>query len=272
MGYVAIGALPPLPTWTNAGAGLYQARLKSRGVSVNLDSYKRLMKPASPFASVPYIEIAKNIVNASVESRKFFTGVIKDWIDQDRGVEFFPGYERGYKSKGWDGKYGNLGTTYQGRFWDFSGIYNKSTSSLDNMRAAAVVVCFLRDPVHFVKVWGGRVGKQLLGPLGLGEVSLPSPETVPAADVLDDPAEASQGEAVDFLKFFKDILGAIQEMWGTFGPWVETMFDKNEPLIEEPQSQTPEDSPPPLAQTAPGFPKLPLLVAGGIAAYLLLKK
>jgi len=257
-----------------------QARMKSRGVSVNLDSYKRLLKPASPFASVPYIEIAKNIVNASIESRKFFTGVIKDWINQDRGVEPFPDYERGYKSKGWDGKYGKLGTTYQGRFWDFSEIYNKSTSRLDNMRAAAVVVCFLRDPFHFVKVWGGRVGKQLLGPLGLGEVELPPVEAIPAAGVLDDPAEASQGEAVDFLKFFQDILGAIQEMWVTFGPWVETMFDKNEPLIEEPQSQTsgqdPEQGPGdrrgPLAQTAPGFPKLPLLVAGGIAAYLLLKK
>jgi hypothetical protein len=289
MSYVKLGEIPVASSGLLARTGgkiraVPQTAAVARVIS-EIDTRLQARQAVSWYQLVPQLDIINFLVNNDDNARRFYRDVIQMWIDQDRGIPNFPGHEQGYKARGWDGSYGKLGTTWKGRFWDFSSIYGKAGAEFDPMRTSAVIVCLQRDPVHFAKVMGLVAGKNILRAVGLGEIppvadpaaaqaaaaaaaaSVPAPAEVPAGD----PKRLESSQLAGIFSVFQEFMSFLSGMWEQVGPAVTQMFEQNTvpsvPLMQEvgpgPDQGAPEAKP---------FPILPVALGAGALAFLLLRK
>lgn len=175
MSYVPLGARTPVMFKRRGDIPTVQSQAEAAAIQAAERFAAGRGLPPELVNAVKALQPMLLIVKAN---RKFISRLIVQWVKDDRGVSYLPGYEKG-RAHG-----GGFVTNVAGRAVNLQYAYNilrkaskESDPQYDNLRATALTVILVRDPVHVANSAAKLLRK------GLGNVDPAKEAEEPVADI-----------------------------------------------------------------------------------------
>ena len=246
MSYVSIGAA-------------FERRAASRGTGP-VSSSQALLASGDGFPAeiIEAYKLLQPFKLIALSNRKFVSALIVQWIKDDRGISGFPGYEKG-RANG--GSY-NTFIELIGERINLQYVYNilrkashQTNPKYDNLRAAALAVIVVRDPLHTLNS-AIKVKSR-----GLGDVAEEAAqEAASDPNKVDWQALATQGATI-----LEKVKGVLQLL-------LSDMSEVQQTYTPSGRSGGAGSGGGASAAAAGGFPVLPAAIAVGLAAFILSKR
>jgi len=257
MSYVSIGAVFE----RRATGGVFERRAASRSIGP-FSSNQALLASGGGFPAeiIEAYKLLQPFKLIAMANRKFVSALIVQWIKDDRGISGFPGYEKGRANGGGYNTFIEL----LGERINLQYVYNilrkashQTNPKYDDLRAAALAVIVVRDPLHTLNSAIKVKSK------GLGDAAeQAAQEAASDPNKVDWQALATQGATI-----LEKVKGVLQLLLSDMSKVQQTYTPSGRGSGEGSGEGSGAAS-----ATAGGFPVLPAAIAVGLAAFILSKR